>query len=108
MEVKCLILMRFGRTTRDEWQRRLPARHGRKQQAFAPLPVLIAAIRRAQQQSDAWVRGYIPHAATWLRGERWDDEFTPLPAPDGKYSAFMRELTQQPPETIDVDSVKLG
>lgn len=73
-----------------------------------PLPVLIAAIRRAQQQSDAWVRGYIPHAATWLRGERWDDEFTPLPAPDGKYSAFMRELTQQPPETIDVDSVKLG
>ena len=37
---------------------------------------LIEAIR-AQSQTEQWMRGngqFIPHPATWLRGERWDDE----------------------------------
>ncbi len=29
-----------------------------------------------QRKSLQWQRGYIPHPATWLNGERWDDELT--------------------------------
>lgn len=34
------------------------------------------ALKKAAQ-TEQWMRGngqFIPHAATWLRGERWDDE----------------------------------
>lgn len=27
-----------------------------------------------QTQTDGWRRGFIPYAATYLRGERWEDE----------------------------------
>lgn len=40
------------------------------------LEVVIRAIKAASQ-TEQWMRGngqFIPHAATWLRGERWDDE----------------------------------
>lgn len=40
------------------------------------LGVMIAAVRR-QQQSDQWQRDdgqFVPHAATWLNGKRWEDE----------------------------------
>ena len=36
------------------------------------LLVLIAAIEK-QKQSKQWVEGIIPHPATWLNQERWDD-----------------------------------
>ena len=30
-------------------------------------------------ENDAqWIEGYIPHAATYLNGERWNDEITPV------------------------------
>ena len=30
-----------------------------------------------QVRSEDWLRGFIPHPATWLAQERWDDE--PMP-----------------------------
>jgi len=27
-----------------------------------------------QRRTDSWVRGFVPYAATYLRGERWEDE----------------------------------
>lgn len=41
-----------------------------------PVEVLIAAVKRAKE-SDDWQKDrgkYIPHAATWLNGKRWQDE----------------------------------
>lgn len=29
------------------------------------------------KQSKQWAEGYIPNAATWLNGRRWEDEYTP-------------------------------
>jgi len=44
-----------------------------------PVDVLIAAVS-AQSGSEQWEEWkYIPHPATWLRGERWDDELPPAP-----------------------------
>ena len=40
------------------------------------LQVLLAALE-AQKGQEQWLKDggqYIPHPATWLRGERWDDE----------------------------------
>jgi hypothetical protein len=36
---------------------------------------MIAALEWQTRQPQ-WLKGleYVPHAATWLRGERWDDE----------------------------------
>ncbi len=31
-----------------------------------------------QKVSDTWRRGFIPHPATWLNGERWTDEVVDL------------------------------
>jgi len=31
-----------------------------------------------QARTEQWMRGVIPHPATWLNGERWDDE-PPVP-----------------------------
>lgn len=41
-----------------------------------PLPDILAAIE-AQKRTEQWRKDggtYIPHPATWLRAERWDDE----------------------------------
>lgn len=41
-----------------------------------PIDVLLEAIEK-QKQTDQWNKDggvYIPHPATWLRQERWDDE----------------------------------
>ena len=47
-------------------------------QATRPdLETILKAIKGASQ-TEQWMRGngqFIPHAATWLRGERWEDEF---------------------------------
>lgn len=42
-----------------------------------PLEAILGAIKAASR-TEQWMRGngqFIPHAATWLRGERWEDEF---------------------------------
>lgn len=38
-----------------------------------PLATLISAIRK-QEQSETWMKGFIPHPSAWLRGHRWADE----------------------------------
>jgi len=53
----------------------------------APLSILLTAIRD-QQQSEQWTKDggeYIPHPATWLTGQRWEDVLTPASAPQQKY-----------------------
>ena len=48
----------------------------------ALLEVLLAAVER-QVASEGWRRdggAFIPHAATWLRGRRWEDEIGPVAA----------------------------
>ena len=39
----------------------------------------ILAALAWQRRLDSWVRGFVPLAATYLRGERWEDE-NPLAA----------------------------
>ena len=47
--------------------------------ALKPESALVETIVQAldaQRRTDAWTRDggqYIPHAATWLRGRRWED-----------------------------------
>jgi len=40
---------------------------------------MYAAAIDAQGRSKQWCDGFIPHAATWLNGERWTDEIEPAP-----------------------------
>lgn len=40
----------------------------------------ILAALEWQKQCDQWLRGYIPLPATYLRGERWEDEPMSRPA----------------------------
>jgi len=50
------------------------------------IEVLKNAIRK-QENSEAWKKGCIPHASTWLNGRRWEDEaFNP-----DKYDSFKEE-----------------
>lgn len=52
-----------------------------------PLFEVITAAVKIQSQSEAWVKdggSFIPHAATWLNGKRWEDEVIPA----GKVHAF--------------------
>lgn len=54
----------------------------------ALLDVMLAALAR-QRQSDQWRRDggqFIPHAATWLNGRRWEDEAGPARS-DGAHGA---------------------
>lgn len=67
-----------------------PRKEGKQKAADAftkvdvPIETLIAAIER-QKKSDQWLKNggqFIPHAATWLNGKRWEDEmgsYEPIP-----------------------------
>jgi len=48
---------------------------------------LIAAVVTASK-TDQWKRGVIPHPATWLNGQRWEDELGPI---NGKPAKFWWE-----------------
>jgi len=50
----------------------------------AKLPLMLEAIER-QRQCEQWIKdggAFIPHPATWLNGERWNDEQPEVPAED--------------------------
>ena len=38
--------------------------------------ILIEDVMRRNESDNDWARGYIPHATTYLNGERWEDEIT--------------------------------
>lgn len=48
----------------------------------ATLPAILDAVRRAAASKDWTDEGgrFIPHAATWIKGERWNDAPTPATA----------------------------
>jgi len=64
-----------------EWPRKVAKAEARKAWAQTAkvrpdLQTILNAIKAASA-TEQWMRGngqFIPHAATWLRGERWDDE----------------------------------
>lgn len=66
----------------DEFWRQYPRRIAKKdaRRAFLKIrwtPVLwheVMAAIEAWKASEQWQRGFIPHPATWLNGERWNDE----------------------------------
>lgn len=63
---------------------------------------IIAAVLR-QRDSEDWLRDggrYIPHAATWLRGRRWEDDLAPTvsaysPAESAVFDAYNAALTDR-------------
>ncbi len=45
------------------------------------LPTILEALKK-QKASSAWQENggqFVPHPATWLNGERWEDDIVPLP-----------------------------
>jgi len=46
---------------------------------------LLASIKK-HSGGKQWLDGFIPHAATWIRGERWGDEVD-TPRPTGRHAA---------------------
>jgi hypothetical protein len=64
-----------------EWPRKVAKAEARKAWAQTvkvrpDLQTILNAIKAASA-TEQWMRGngqFIPHAATWLRGERWEDE----------------------------------
>lgn len=82
----------------DAWPKKLARAAAEK--AFAkvtePIETLIAAIEQAEKSEDWKKEGgkYIPHAATWLNGKRWEDEVqTPKQSP---IESFYRQPTSFP------------
>lgn len=78
--------MQAGDEEFETWWRAYPkklakgdARKAWKQTARMrpPLEALLEALKNAQR-AEQWMRDggqYIPYPATWLRGERWEDEY---------------------------------
>jgi len=58
--------------------KRAAARAFAKAIAKVSLDTLLDALAR-HKQTEQWQRRVIPHAATWLNGERWEDEGPHLP-----------------------------
>lgn len=62
-------------------------------QKIKPDEALLSKILRSLEvysASDQWVKDagrYIPHAATWLNGERWEDEVGPAKNRSSKYDS---------------------
>src|SRR5262249_22290949 len=49
---------------------------------------IISAVKR-QSQTEQWKRGVIPHATTWLNGERWNDKGVASDWSDGREAALL-------------------
>jgi hypothetical protein len=91
----------------DRFWSAYPRHQGRKaaSKAFAKLKpdaglleAMLTAVKR-QQQTEQWQRDggqYVPHAATWLNGRRWEDEIAITP--DGALS--------HPPRDVDSDLLR--
>lgn len=42
--------------------------------------IIIKSVEKHKQWSKRWRNGFIPHAATWLHQERWEDDFEVIDA----------------------------
>jgi len=60
---------------RDKWKRR-------KLNDIADR--IIKDVQERKAKDTQWLRGYIPHPATYINGDRWEDEIQTKPAPDQK------------------------
>jgi hypothetical protein len=65
-----------------EYPRRVAKAEARKAwkqtEKVRPNLAMVLKAVKAASQTEQWMRGngqFIPHASTWLRGERWEDEF---------------------------------
>lgn len=89
----------------DQFWAAYPKRHARKDalRAFGQvhaaehLDEILAALAW-QRETEQWQRGVIPHAATYLRGERWTDEPLGKPMTEferERHDRHQRSLAQQ-------------
>ena len=68
----------------DRFWAAYPLKKGKKAaySAFNRQPLGIIALLKDvkyRTENDAqWIAGYIPHASTYINGERWEDEITPV------------------------------
>ncbi|MGH8659848.1 MAG: helix-turn-helix domain-containing protein [Gammaproteobacteria bacterium] len=76
-----------GRECFDQFWKRYPRKEGKKkalevwtrkklESREKATPIILDVIKRASEHKP-WIDGYIPHASTYLNGERWDDEISP-------------------------------
>lgn len=67
--------MRFGKHIQGKWQRQKQKKRGYKWKVSGHQTVILKAIDTAKAHLwDLTKPAFIPHFATWLRGERWEDE----------------------------------
>ena len=94
---------KFDRVLFDQFWAVYPRHVGKKAavRAFTKLhpdagqvAALITAIE-VQRRSRQWLEGIIPHASTWLNGERWTDEPEADRPPPPNSSAAKRIVIQQ-------------
>jgi hypothetical protein len=53
----------------------------------ADIADVLADIPKRAALDRAWLGGYVPNPATYLRGRRWEDEITPAQQPGGNHAA---------------------
>lgn len=67
---------------------------------------IMAAVNE-QSRSEQWQRGYVPHAATWLNGEQWNDTLraqrTTRPGTGSRANYAQREYKEEDFEGVFVD-----
>lgn len=88
----------------EQWWQRYPRRKGKGQarKAFRAAAKRVG-YQRLCEATEAFARDceskqtdiqYIPHPATWLNGERWDDEPDRASSPNGKTEQTIRSLEE--------------
>ena len=74
---------RDRKKARDAWKRkRLDSRADQ----------IIADVQRRVRNDDQWLKGYVPHATTYINGERWEDEINSGPG-SGPTAPHLRTLS---------------
>ena len=74
---------RDRKKARDAWKRkRLDSRADQ----------IIADVKRRVRNDDQWLKGYVPHATTYINGERWEDEINSGPG-SGPTAPHLRTLS---------------
>ncbi len=99
----------------EQWWQRYPRRKGKGQarKAFRAAAKRVG-YQRLCEATEAFARDceskqtdiqYIPHPATWLNGERWDDEPDRASSPNGKTEQTIRSLEEWLCDTAGTSAV---